>query len=132
MQVLVSILEQEWFGIILASLATGIAGIITYMLSLVLAWLSGKVKDEKIKRILNITHDLIASSVNAVQQTMVSQLKKDGKFDKEAQKRAFEKVMLEVKENTSQETKKIITEVFGDFDMWLSNQIESLILRKKG
>ena len=88
---LLSIMEQEWFQIILGALSLGVAGLITWAFTMFQAWLNSKIKNEKLRAVLDAALDVIQKSVLAIQQTFVEQLKKDGKFDKEAQKEALKK-----------------------------------------
>ncbi len=94
-------------------------------------WLSTKIKDEKARNILTSITNIITSSVASVFQTYVDSLKKEGKFDKEAQINALalarDKVLSELREDA----KAFISENFGDMGEWIANQIEATIYTLK-
>jgi hypothetical protein len=129
---LLSIMEQEWFQIILGALSLGVAGLITWAFTMFQAWLNSKIKNEKLRAVLDAALDVIQKSVLAIQQTFVEQLKKDGKFDKEAQKTALKKSVSLALANLSDEAKKILEENFGNLEDWLIMQIEALVLKLPG
>lgn len=129
---LLSIMEQEWFQIILGALSLGVAGLITWAFTMFQAWLNSKIKNEKLRAVLDAALDVIQKSVLAIQQTFVEQLKKDGKFDKEAQKEALKKSVNLALANLSDEAKKILEENFGNLEEWLTMQIEALVLKLPG
>jgi hypothetical protein len=129
---LLSIMEQEWFQIILGALALGVAGLITWAFTIFQAWLNTKIKNEKLRAVLDAVLDIVQKSVLAIQQTFVEQLKKDGKFDKEKQQEALKKAVDLALSNISAEAKKILEENFGNLEDWLTMQIEALVLRLPG
>lgn len=129
---LLSIMEQEWFQIILGALSLGVAGLITWAFTMFQAWLNSKIKNEKLKSVLDVALDVIQKSVLAIQQTFVEQLKKDGKFDKEAQKEALRKSINLALANLSDEAKKILEENFGNLEDWLIMQIEAIVSQLPG
>lgn len=129
---LLSIMEQEWFQIILGALSLGVAGLITWAFTMFQAWLNSKIKNEKLRAVLDVALDVVQKSVLAIQQTFVEQLKKDGKFDKEAQKEALRKSINLALANLSDEAKKILEENFGNLEDWLIMQIEALVLKLPG
>jgi uncharacterized protein YycO len=129
---LLSIMEQEWFQIILGALALGVAGLITWAFTIFQAWLNTKIKNENLRAVLDAVLDIVQKSVLAIQQTFVEQLKKDGKFDKEKQQEALKKAVDLALSNISAEAKKILEENFGNLEDWLTMQIEALVLRLPG
>lgn len=129
--VLFNLMEQEWFLNIVATVATavglGLATLITYGFSRLNAWIATKTKNENLARTIDLAEKLVSSSVAAVQQTFVEQLKKDGKFDKEAQELAMRKALMLVISQLTPEAKTILEESFGDLQVWLATQIEALV-----
>ena len=124
---LLNILEQEWFTIVLKALAIGLAGLITWAFTLFQAWLNTKIKNEKLKAVLDAALEIIQKSVLAIQQSFVSQLKNDGKFDEDKQKEAFRKAYQLAITSISDESKKLIEANFGDLEQWLTTQIEAFV-----
>ena len=67
----------------------------------------------------------ISQCVIATNQTYVESLKKEGKFDLEAQKIAFNKTKTSVLQLLSAEAKIYLTTVVGDLDSYIDNIIEA-------
>jgi hypothetical protein len=128
---LVAFYETEWFGIIMTAIAMGIAGLITWCFAALQAWLKTKVKNEKLQKVLSAVLDAIRAAVLSVQQTFVAQLKKDGKFDAEKQKEALHMALDSSMKMLSDEAKVILKETFGDVELWMTTQIEALVLTRK-
>ena len=71
--------------------------------------------------------------------TFVDSLKKEGKFDLDAQRAAYEEAenrILELggpnyKVPLNKELRKVIDLIYGDVDIWLSTQIEAEVKRRK-
>ena len=62
-----------------------------------------------------------------INQIYVDALKSSGKFDKNAQKNAFNRAYAEALAMISDESKKIIEQVYGSFDKWLKLKIETSV-----
>ena len=77
-----------------------------------------------------ITNTVI-DCVIATNQTYVEALKKQGKFDEEAQKVAFEKTLNAVLGILSDEAKNYIKETTGDLNLYLSQLIEAEVNKAK-
>ena len=71
--------------------------------------------------------DTINSCVIATNQTYVESLKKQGKFDAEAQKQAFEQTSQAVLTILSQEAKDYLANIYGDLDKYISEKIEASV-----
>lgn len=71
--------------------------------------------------------DTINSCVIATNQTYVESLKKQGKFDVEAQKQAFERTTQAVLTILSQEAKDYLANIYGDLDKYISEKIEASV-----
>lgn len=128
---LTAILENEFVKNLLTTvvlaLGTALSTLIGILFKRLTDWVAEKAKGQKYKRTLETIEASIRSAVLMVQQTFVDNLKKEGKFDSEAQAKALE---LAVKTATSQindEMKKVIEELFGDIEEWLKTQIEAFI-----
>lgn len=77
-----------------------------------------------------ITNTVI-DCVIATNQTYVEALKKQGKFDEEVQKVAFEKTLNAVLGILSDEAKDYIKETTGDLNLYLSQLIEAEVNKAK-
>lgn len=84
-------------------------------------------ENELIDKYVGIAADTISACVLATNQTYVDTLKAQGKFDAEAQKEAFQKTADAVKTLLSDEAKTILSEAFGDLEVYITTQIEASV-----
>ena len=75
--------------------------------------------------------DTISARVLATNQTYVEALKKQGSFDAEAQKTAFNMTLNAVMNILSDDAKKYLTEAFGDLNAYITSQIEASVNMNK-
>ena len=80
---------------------------------------------------LTMLSDTIVDCVIATNQTDVESLKKQGKFDLEAQKVAFEMTYNAVINVLSNEAKDYLTSIYGDLSAYITNMIEAEVNRNK-
>lgn len=104
-------------------------GIIT---AYVVKWINIKIKDiadERDnaieKKYLDMLSDTITDCVVATTQTYVDSLKKQGKFDAEAQKVAFNQTYSAVMNILSEEAKEYLTVAVGDLNLYITQKIEA-------
>ena len=71
--------------------------------------------------------DTISACVLATNQTYVEALKKQGNFDAEAQKIAFNMTLDAVMNILSKDAKEYLSEAFGDLNSYIASQIEASI-----
>ncbi len=90
-------------------------------------YLNSKIEDEHTKRILSSIAASVERAVRVVFQTYVESLKKNGTFDKEAQKTALVIAKQEVVRELNIEAKEFIMNNYGDLNVFITNQIESTI-----
>lgn len=126
-----SVLMATWLEPVLMAVGVGLAGLIALLFAKLNSWLSTKIKDEKIKNAVLAVSEIVENSVLAVQQTFVDQLKKDGKFDKEAQAKALEEALRLSMRNISAELKEQVEVLYPDFEQWIKTVIESFIYQYK-
>lgn len=69
----------------------------------------------------------ITTCVTATNQTYVESLKKQGKFDMEAQKIAFQNTYDNVLSILSQDAKDYIQSAVGDLNLYLTEKIEQTV-----
>jgi hypothetical protein len=84
-------------------------------------------ENELVDKYVGIAADTISACVLATNQTYVDTLKAQGKFDAEAQKEAFAKTADAVKTLLSDEAKAILSEAFGDLEVYITTQIEASV-----
>jgi len=86
-----------------------------------------KISNQKSAKLLSDATTVVTNAVRCVFQTYVDTLKKEGKFDKEAQLIALNKARDITLDQLSDDTKKYITDNFGDLNVWVNTQIEAII-----
>lgn len=90
-----------------------------------------KVKDEtedaRADKYLTMLMETITACVIATNQTYVDTLKKEGKFDLEAQKKAFEMTRDAVMLILTEEAQEYLSSVVGDLNAFISQQIEASV-----
>ena len=110
----------------------GVVGIyLTYLISVKIDELKKKTNSDMAKKYLDMLNETIANTVLATTQTYVEALKKEGKFDLEAQKIAFDKTYNAVMAVLTDEAKKYITETVGDITTYVTNRIEAEVSLNK-
>lgn len=93
--------------------------------------LNSKNENELMNKYLTMLSDTIIDCVIATNQTYVESLKKQGKFDAEAQKTAFEMTYNAVINVLSNEAKDYLTSIYGDLSAYITNMIEAEVNRNK-
>lgn len=86
---------------------------------------------EKVNKYVKMLSDIITKCVIATNQTYVETLKKQGKFDQQAQEVAFQKTLLAVQAMLTAEAKQCLTEFYGDLDIYITSAIEAAVNEKK-
>lgn len=86
-----------------------------------------KVKNEKAAALLSTATTIVLNAVRSVFQTYVESLKASGTFDADSQVKALNKAKDIATAQMSAEVREFIATTFGDYDDWLTNQIESSI-----
>lgn len=90
-------------------------------------WLSSKIGNEKAKNLVSKAQEIIVSAVQAVFQTYVDSLKKEGSFDKKNQLIALNKAKDIALNQMTNEVRQCIIRNYGNLDVWLNTKIEATI-----
>ena len=73
----------------------------------------------------------ITDCVVTTNQTYVEALKKEGKFDKEAQYKAFQMTYNAVMDILTEDAKEYLNNFYGDLSLYLSKRIEAEVVANK-
>ena len=118
------ILEQVFELVVYPVLS--IAGVyLTYLIRVKINEIKQKANDDLAKKYLDMLEITIQDAVLATTQTYVDALKKQGKFDAEAQKAAFKLTYDAVMKVLTADAIKYITESIGDLETYVTNKIEA-------
>lgn len=109
---------------------------ITFIQNKIAAVQAEKIKSEAEKlgididllnKYIDMAEDAVYHAVMDTNQTFVDTLKENNAFTKEAQIEALNKALDKAKTRLSADAKKILVEVYGDLNVYLTTSIEALI-----
>ena len=87
--------------------------------------------NEILSKYVEMLSNTICECVIATNQTYVDSLKAQGKFDAEAQKKAFEMTFNSVISILTDEAKAYLTSIYGDLTAYITNMIEAEVNKNK-
>lgn len=106
----------------------------TFLVALIrnkIAEINNKTNNETAEKYLTMLSETVISCVIATNQTYVESLKKQNKFDLEAQKKAFELTKNAVLEILSHEAVDYLNAIIGDLNTYIDKLIEATVNYKK-
>ena len=124
-------MPQEILNILLSALGVIVTGLVSWGVVVLTNWLNTKIKDKNLAMLLTKATTIVSDAVKTVYQEFVEALKKDGKFDAEAQTQAKEKALAIIKGQLTDEIKTFIENNFGDVQNWLAEKIEAVLYTLK-
>lgn len=98
---------------------------LVYLITAKIKEMKEKSKSELTNKYLDMLNTTISNCVLATTQTYVEALKKEGKFDLEAQKIAFAKTYEAVMKILTDEAKEYLTNAVGDLETFVTSKIEA-------
>ena len=122
---------EQWLQILIAAVSVIVTGLASWGVATFTTWISSKMKDKKMAKILSDIFQIITDVVMEIFQTYVEALKKEGGFDAAAQKMAKDRAMEKIMARLSDTMKDYISEHYGDIRNWISEQIEVAIYQLK-
>ena len=87
--------------------------------------------NEVLSKYIEMLSNTICECVIATNQTYVDSLKAQGKFDAEAQKKAFEMTYNSVINILTEDAKVYLTSIYGDLNTYITNMIEAEVNKNK-
>lgn len=118
---------SQIFELIVFPLLFVLTGFIIQFIKTKTQELKTKTNNETQQKYLTMFEDTITTCVLATNQTYVDALKKEGKFDAEAQKKAFELTKDAVLTILTEDAKEYLTELYGDLNKQLTSLIEAQV-----
>lgn len=98
------------------------------------SWISTKAEELKVKtnnelynKYIDMLNQTVTNCVMTTQQTYVDSLKKQGKFDLEAQKQAFQDTYAAVLKLLPQEAYEYLNTITADLDQYIVSMIETRV-----
>jgi hypothetical protein len=127
-------LNELLMTIIQAVIIPAIPIVVAYLVKLLKAkteQTATKISNELVRQYLQEAIDSVLQAVTYVSQTYVDSLKKQGKFDAEAQKIAFNTAKDIALQLLTENAKNLITDLYGDLTVWLDTKIEQTVKEQK-
>lgn len=121
----------ELFEVCLFPLLGILTAYIVQLIKVKMAQLSEKTKNETLNKYTYMLTDTITSCVIAVNQTYVDTLKKQGRFDADAQKEAFRRVYEQVIEILKGDALNYLDEAYSDLRGYITALIEQQVREYK-
>ena len=118
---------MENLGNILIPLLVTIITICICMMTSKVAKDTARLAPSKYSEIIYALENIVNKAVITTNQTFVNELKKQGKFDKEAMQEAYSKTFNSIAESLSQSFFEYIDEEAIDIDTLLKNMIETSV-----
>jgi len=124
-------MNEQIQQILISALEVIVTGIIGYLGVLIGNYFRKKNKNDKFAKFEGDIANIVFTAVTCVFQTFVDVLKKNGKFDKQAQLEAKEKAYEIIVNQLTPELEAYITTNYGDIKEYFFNKIESTIYQLK-
>ena len=124
------ILSQIFQLVIFPLLGVGTTYLI-YLIKTKITELKQKYDNEIFHKYMDMLDKTICEVVMSTNQIYVDTLKKDGKFDGEAQKKAFEHTYQTIMTILTDDAKIYLSEAIGDLQLYVQNKIESEVMLQK-
>lgn len=123
--------DQMVLNIIEIAITSIIVPLIAWGVKEFTGWLKSKTDNALIEKYIDFADEAVSIAVKETTQTYVDSLKKQGTFDAEAQKEAFNRTFATAKGLLTEIAVDAITLVYGDVDKWLKSKIESKVAENK-
>ena len=117
---------------IFTQIILGIVGIVISAVGAYVSyWISTKIKDDKLRRVVSSFNDLVRKAVLIVYQTYVEGLKCAGKFGEEEQRIALSKALEIIKKEMTPDVENWLKETQTDLTGYIKSMIEAQIALQK-
>ena len=115
-------------------ITTAVPVVVTYLCKFLYEkWTEGraKIKNDKVAITLDQVVSMVLDCVEQTNQVFVDELKKKGEFTEEAAQEAFKMSKDTALKMLTVDAAEIITEVYGDVDVYLDTLIEATVKQLK-
>lgn len=129
---------MDWLELLYDVLKVCVIPMLGILTAYVVKWLKAKEEEVLIKvendyadKYIAMVFETVRDCVSATTQTYVESLKKQGKFDAEAQKVAFQMTYDAVMNVLTEDAKECLASIYGDITVYLTNRIEAEVKAQK-
>lgn len=92
-----------------------------------------KIENIKVREASYKLLDIVTKCVSATNQEFVGDLKKEGKFDRDQQEKAWNSTKEKINKILDAESKEILEKAYGDLNSYINQSIENEVkLQKEG
>lgn len=116
--------------IIIALVVAILLPLISYAVTTLTQYVKAKaneIENENVRFFVKEAMDRVEKAVLYVMQTYTDTLKKESKFDKDAQAEALRRAKERAYELIDSDMQAIVEKAYGDFDVWLESSIEETV-----
>ena len=125
---------MDW-GAVLQQIVLGLVGVLTLVLTALVTHWAGRLRqlaDSEAKaNAVALVEEIIQNTVASLNQAVVDELKKEGKFDTEAAKRVKERALLEIYQQIPPATRKTLDLITSELDKTLEHWLERVVREQK-
>ena len=118
---------MDYQEIIFTVIGIVLTALVSWGAERLIALINSKIKNTKAAKYLTDAVEAVTRAVKSTYQTYVQALKGKDAFTAEAQAEAFSQAKDMALKQLSTETKKFISDNFGDMEVWMQGVIESVI-----
>lgn len=122
---------EQFYQILWSAVGILVTGLVSWLVVVVTNFFNTKIKDKKAAKWATDIFTIVTNAVQSVFQSFVDTLKKQQKFDKQAQEEAKQKAYTIIMTQLTPELQKYIQDNFGDMKEYIMNMIESAIYTLK-
>lgn len=117
---------------IISITVTAVSTVITAVLiPAAVSWLKARTRNQKLQSVIDDITITVQTSVDMIEQTVVNQLKADGKWNATAQSQVLESAVTEVIDGLTQSTYEMLKSENADVELLVKRYIEAYIQSKK-
>lgn len=117
---------------IISIAVTAVSTVITAVLiPAAVSWLKARTRNQKLQSVIDDITVTVQTSVDMIEQTVVNQLKADGKWNATAQSQVLESAVTEVIDGLTQSTYEMLKSENADVELLVKRYIEAYIQSKK-
>lgn len=121
----------EFYSILWTCVGTIVTGLTSWGLTLLIKWLSSKIKNEKLASYMSQVGTIITNAVLYTEQTFVKTLKEENKWDSESYKKALNTALENAQSQLTENLSNWIKANYGDVKTYLTTLIEAQIASSK-
>lgn len=108
-----------------------VLALVAWGFKLLRSFILQKVDNARVQDALLQSTDIIETVVLEMEQTIVSTLKKEGRFTKEAQQEVLSEARNKIIRLLPKQAKRVILALYDDLELWLTEKIESTVNKNK-